>query len=295
LNFSAMDRPPFTFLSAQPVAVSTACCLFGIQLFSDTLQRFILVRGHISPDAYQQTDFAKLQLDFPVALERAVVKRQAEYLAGRYLSRLAMEQSGLFEASPPQIGSSQLRAPLWPERVTGSITHHQYTACVVLLTQPLAADNFVGIDAELWLTEQQAREIALSVHHPEELAILVRAGFTVVQATTLLFSAKEALFKAICPFVGEYFGFEAAELKACSEFAAATTTVVQGGWLQLDLVTDWVAARAPQQNYRCWFSCSETDVLTLVCSDAISAPWVAAATWTVHLEEGGTDPAFDLS
>jgi enterobactin synthetase component D len=272
-----MSCPAFKFLSEVPLEPNKVSILSNIQLFSDNLQGFILARGNFSLKSYQQTDFAELGLDFPASIEGAVVKRQAEYLAGRYLSRLAMQQSGLFYPAPPQLGIGLLRAPAWPESVTGSITHHQYSACAVVLTQPLAANNFVGVDTELWLTTQQASEIAVSIHDPAELQVLVVAGFTDAQATTLLFSAKEALFKAICPFVGEYFGFDAAELRTCSEFASATAITGRSGWMQLQLICDWVVVKAPQQFYRCWFSCSEFDVLTLVLSDAADNRWLVNA------------------
>jgi enterobactin synthetase component D len=266
-----MSCSPFKFLSVLPFDVSKVSSLSNIQLFSDTLQRFILARGNFSLECYQRTDYAELEVEFPASIEGAVLKRQAEYLAGRYLSRLAMYQSELFNPAPPQLGIGKLRAPAWPEVVTGSITHHQYSACAVVLTQPLAANNFVGVDTELWLTAHQASEIAEFVHNPKEQQVLMSAGFTDSQATTLLFSAKEALFKAICPFVGEYFGFDAAELKVCSGGGDKTSITPRSGWLQLQLATDWVIARAPQQNYYCWFCCSEFDVLTFVCSDVINS------------------------
>ena len=269
-----MSRAPFPFLSGLPLSINTVSSLSKIQLFSDTLQRLILARGNFSLESYHPTNFADLAVDFPASVEGAVVKRQAEYLAGRYLGRLSMQQSGLFNPAPPQIGIGPLRAPTWPALVTGSITHHQYSACAVVLTQPLATKNFVGVDIELWLSSQQAGEIAESIHNSDELHVLVRAGFTNAQATTLLFSAKEALFKAICPFVGEYFSFDAAELESCFELADNSMIAGRHGWLQLQLTTEWVAARAPQQKYHCWFSCREADVLTLVCSNAVNAQWL---------------------
>lgn len=269
-----MSKPPFPFLSTLPLATSAVANLSKVQLFSDTAQQLIFTQGNFSIERYQQTDFDHLMLDFPASIKNAVVKRQAEYLAGRYLGRLAMRQSGLFNAEPPQLGTGLLRAPDWPEVVTGSLTHHQSKACAVVLTQPLSRENLIGVDTELWLTEQQASEVAESIHNSKELQILLHAGFTRTETTTLLFSAKEALFKAICPFVGEYFGFKAAELKACSKLVDKDTINHRVGWFHLELLTDWVAARAPQRNYCCWFSCNEFDVLTLVCSDAVNAPWL---------------------
>lgn len=122
----------------------------------------------------------------------------------------------MFHSELPQLGIGLLSATALPAVVTGSITHHQSSACAVVLNQPLATNNFVGVDTELWLTAQQASEVGVSIHNPKEFQLLIGAGFTDAQATTLLFSAKEALFKAICPFVREYFDFDAVELKACS-------------------------------------------------------------------------------
>ncbi|EKE79326.1 4'-phosphopantetheinyl transferase family protein [Idiomarina xiamenensis] len=269
-----MTEPPFPFLSTLPLATSAVANLSKIQLFSDTAQQLIFTQGHFSIERYQQTDFYHLMLDFPQSIKKAVVKRQAEYLAGRYLSRLAMRQSGLFDSEPPQLRTGLLRAPDWPEVVTGSLTHHQSKACAVVLTQPLSTENLIGVDTELWLTKQQASEVAESIHNSKELQILLHAGFTSTEATTLLFSAKEALFKAICPFIGEYFGFKAAELKACSWLAEKDTVNHRIGWFHLELLTNWVAAKAPQKNYCCWFSCNEFDVLTLISSDAVNTRWL---------------------
>ncbi|MBP7662781.1 MAG: hypothetical protein KA770_02820, partial [Shewanella sp.] len=93
----------FPFLSLLPFGASTVSCLSKVELFSDSLQQLILVRGIFSVEMYQLTDFFNLNLELPAVIEGAVVKRQAEYLAGRYLSRLAMQQSGLFYSDPPQL------------------------------------------------------------------------------------------------------------------------------------------------------------------------------------------------
>lgn len=261
-----ISNPPLPFLTALSAPASTVAALSHIQLWADAAQQLIVATGDFSKDLYQPTDFAVLRLDFPAALVGAVPKRQAEYLAGRYMARLAMQQSGLFVPAPPQLGVGQLRAPNWPAQVTGSITHHQHKACAALLTQPLSTRSFVGIDIELWLAATQATEIACSVHSAAESHILQQSGFSSTEATSLIFSAKEALFKAICPFVGEYFGFECAEVTACTLLPGCTATK-RSGRLTLRLSADWVVAKAPQQNYCCWFSCSAVDVLTLVGSD----------------------------
>lgn len=271
-----MPNPPLPFLTALPAPASTVAALSHIQLWADAAQQLIVATGDFSNDCYQPTDFAALKLDFPPALVGAVPKRQAEYLAGRYLARLVMQQSGLFVPEPPQLGIGQLRAPNWPAQVTGSITHHQHKACVALLTQPLSRCSFVGIDTELWLSTSQAAEIAGSVHSAAESYILQQAGFSSAAATSLIFSAKEALFKAICPFVGEYFDFACAELTACT-LLEDSATASRSGQLTLRLSADWVVARAPRQSYCCWFSGTAADVTTLVCGDGCLIPVTGSA------------------
>ena len=268
-----MDNSPFPFLTALPMSFSAIAHISELQLFADPIQTLIVAQANFSVTAYQPTDFCKLGCDFPHSLQNAVTKRQAEYLAGRYLSQLTMQQSGLFSPTPPQLGVAAMRSPDWPQAVIGSISHHLQSVCVALLTQPLAINSFVGLDTELWLKSQQASEIASSIHQADEHQILLDSGFTSSQATTLIFSAKEALFKAICPFVGEYFGFDTAVLTCCVELTKTTTTTNRYGWLHLTLTTDWVLAKAPQQTYRCWFACNDREVITLICSDAVCRNW----------------------
>lgn len=272
-----MANHRFPFLSPLSQTSFEIANLREIILLSDAAKRLILATGSFSVKAYSQTDFAHLKLDFPESIKNAVLKRQAEYLAGRYLSHLAMRQSGLFNFPPPQLGSGKLREPAWPQVLTGSITHHQNKACVAVLTQPLSSENFVGIDTEIWLTAQQASEIAESIHNTEELQLLLNNNFTNNQATSLLFSAKEALFKAICPFVGKYFGFKAARLIGYLNLAERRTTSIKTGWLKLELVDKHIIERAPQRIYHCWFSCNEYDVITLISSDTLCTPWIGAS------------------
>ena len=264
---------PFPFLTALPLNFSAIAHISELKLFADPMQQLIVAQANFSVTAYQPTDFCQLGCDFPYSLQNAVTKRQAEYLAGRYLSQLTMQQSGLFSPTPPQLGVAAMRSPDWPQAVIGSISHHQQSVCVALLTQPLGLNSFVGLDTELWLKSPQASDIASSIHQADEQQMLLEIGFTPAQATTLIFSAKEALFKAICPFVGQYFGFDAALLVGCVELTKTTTTTNRYGWLHLALTSDWVLAKAPQQKYRCWFSCNAEDVITLICSDAVCCDW----------------------
>jgi enterobactin synthetase component D len=263
-----MSLLPFPFLSAPPIQLQAVAHLGEINIFHDTQQPFYIAQAQFCLDQYHVSQFETLGVDYPSSMHNSVPKRQAEFLAGRYLCQVLLRHSKLFQAQPPQIYPGELRAPLWPAPTMGSISHHKHMAYVALLTRSAAKTQFVGIDTELWLDDTQTNHIGASIHLPIEQQRLISVGFSAAQATTLIFSAKEALFKAICPFVQAYFGFESAEVIAISTEYVEPQTGLRAGWLQLQLTTDWVIAKAPQQHYDCWFFCSKDAVVTLICSES---------------------------
>jgi enterobactin synthetase component D len=162
------------------------------------------------PDAYSDELFSAYNIAFPTILNAAVDKRKSEYLAGRTLVSHGFAQLNI----PPQIvPSGEKRNPIWPAGVQGSITHsREYCACI-LTTLP---DRFVGIDVE-WLLSDNAlrsvRHVAMSEH---DITIFTSQSiFTEQHFATLLFSAKETLYKALYPIVQSFFGFDAATIHAC--------------------------------------------------------------------------------
>ncbi|MCO4203860.1 4'-phosphopantetheinyl transferase family protein, partial [Aeromonas taiwanensis] len=69
----------------------------------------------------------------------------------------------------------------------------------------------LGLDLEAWLEEAQARTLWPGIVDEEEWERLAAgaatAGLTLAEGLTLVFSAKESLFKALYPRVGRYFDF----------------------------------------------------------------------------------------
>ncbi|WP_299024007.1 4'-phosphopantetheinyl transferase [uncultured Sulfitobacter sp.] len=152
------------------------------------------------------------------AVANAVPARVAEYHAGRAAARAAMVSLGL---PPRPIPMGQDRAPIWPDNVVGSISHSK-NACVGAIG--LRADwAGIGVDLEeatpldpllvaevctrnerVWLGQQPATERGLMAK--------------------LIFSAKEAAYKAQYPLSGALFGFEVLELvidRSKSRFTAS--------------------------------------------------------------------------
>ncbi|EGR4197819.1 4'-phosphopantetheinyl transferase superfamily protein [Vibrio cholerae] len=162
-------------------------CQFDPQQFDEDQQRYL------APPAYH-------------SLHKAVVKRQAEFVAGRKLAQQALKQIGQGYDRPIAIGTH--REPLWPAGIMGSIAHCDgWAVCAVLKAEHLS----VGIDIEHQLEHQAAVEVQAMIGTAQEWALLAQQ-FDLASAVTLLFSAKESLFKALFPQVHLYLDFSDAQL-----------------------------------------------------------------------------------
>lgn len=147
--------------------------------------------------------FDELKVDLPSNIANAVIKRQAEFLAGRYAAKLAIRFCG---ASDTYVGIGENRAPIWPDGILGSISHSDNRAiCVAALHDSVLG---IGVDIEEIMDTSTCAAIREQVHDNDELEIFRRSGFSDEIATSLIFSAKESFFKAAYPRVKRYFGFE---------------------------------------------------------------------------------------
>jgi 4'-phosphopantetheinyl transferase EntD len=141
------------------------------------------------------------------ALGRAVDKRRREFVTARACARRALQQLGL---PPVAIPPGARGEPRWPAGVVGSITHCAgYRACVAARTEALAT---IGIDAEPNepLPNGVLGEIARAEER-ERLLELARLEPS-VRWDRLLFSAKEAVYKAWFPLAERWLGFEDATI-----------------------------------------------------------------------------------
>jgi 4'-phosphopantetheinyl transferase EntD len=144
------------------------------------------------------------------SLGPAVEKRRREFMTGRACARLALERLGAPVVAIPR---GQRGEPLWPAGVVGSITHCLgYRACAVAWSEAVIA---LGIDAEP--NAPLADGVLEKVAHGRELAEVggrppPTGGEHQVDLPRLLFSAKEAVYKAWFPLTGQWLGFEDVEL-----------------------------------------------------------------------------------
>ncbi|MFL1466798.1 4'-phosphopantetheinyl transferase [Marinobacter sp. HN1S83] len=155
-------------------------------------------------DGYRDSLYPTLGIPFPASLNRAVAKRRAEFLAGRYCARKALSALGLGR-EPVEIGPHG--CPLWPRGVKGSISHSRAWACALVSTDPKTRS--IGVDIENIVSEEtleQSRDLVLV---REEHRLLGCDNLNPRTVFTLLFSLKESFFKSAYPLVGHYFDFDA--------------------------------------------------------------------------------------
>jgi 4'-phosphopantetheinyl transferase EntD len=137
---------------------------------------------------------------------RSVRKRQREFAAGRACARLALARLGY---APAPLLPRPDRAPAWPEGAVGSITHcGDYCAAAVARRSEVRA---LGIDAEI--NQPLPEGVAELVCTPAELAWSASAHRQPADWRTLIFSAKESVYKAWHPLTGEWLGYLDVELR----------------------------------------------------------------------------------
>ena len=168
------------------------------------------------------------QITLPNKLQGAVTKRKAEFIAGRYcaktaIQRLPLQQSPLQQSplqEPPlhqassqfsAIGIGEKRQPLWPRGIVGSITHsHGFAAAAVADT---TSARSLGIDSEYMINEKTASNIACHILREEEnYCDNQQLVDNDIAYLTLIFSAKESIFKCLHPLVHQYFDFKDATI-----------------------------------------------------------------------------------
>src|SRR4051812_41020395 len=97
--------------------------------------------------------------NLPPAPPKAVARRRAEFLAGRYAAAMALEALGC--PSPWEVGRREDRAPSWPAGFVGSITHGGGLVAAALARSDDCAG--IGIDVELVVPPEGENEVRPSV------------------------------------------------------------------------------------------------------------------------------------
>lgn len=138
--------------------------------------------------------------------------RQREWVAGRCALREALRREELLDSSP--ILRDERGAPLVPAEALGSLSHKGDLAAALVVRR--RAGCSLGLDLEH--TRGPRVDISRRVLTPAELDELARFGEhqgTDGRASQLAlrFSLKEAIYKAIDPWVRRYVGFREVEME----------------------------------------------------------------------------------
>lgn len=151
---------------------------------------------------FSEAAAADLGIRLPGTMHRAVTKRKAEYVAGRFCARQAMRAARA--DCDEDLTALPDRRPAWPPSIVGSITHTDgFASASVCRTQYARG---IGIDAERIMSDATARCVRDAVVSQHDVCPSGRVDGAVW--TTLVFSAKESVFKCLYPLVNKIFWFE---------------------------------------------------------------------------------------
>lgn len=150
--------------------------------------------------------FAKKNNIFiPDSLSNAVDKRVAEFVSGRFCAERALEKIGIERKQ--NISIDKDRSPVWPYGVVGSITHTEgFVSAAVAHAREIVG---VGIDSEKIVSKKTFDSVKNHLTNDQELERVKEFyGLSDCFALTLIFSAKESIFKALYPLVKVRFYFK---------------------------------------------------------------------------------------
>jgi enterobactin synthetase component D len=147
-------------------------------------------------------------IELPVELTAAVRQRRMQFLAGRYCAAQAIARL-CGPGADTSVPRGTRGVPVWPGLLTGSITHTRDFAWAAVARRTTVAS--VGIDTEQVVAADQGRRVASLVLTAAEL----RIPDPIDEPTwvTLVFAAKEALFKCLNPVVGRYIDYSGAVIR----------------------------------------------------------------------------------
>jgi enterobactin synthetase component D / holo-[acyl-carrier protein] synthase len=165
--------------------------------------------------------------------------RQFGFSSGRYCAHLAQSALGCTEAPVLR----QDRAPVWPAPSVGSITHSTAIAASV------ASTAYLGVGIDLEEVGRVKDKLHRMLFTDAEQARLKNYTF---DAASVMFSAKEAGYKAIHPIGQKYIGFKDAEIHLQPESTCFT----------IEYIGDYTPNLALNRGMGYWHICAG-HVLTL--------------------------------
>ncbi len=156
-------------------------------------------------------------------LESVSQNRKREFIAGRFCAREAMKSASI---PPEHIRIGEKGEPIWPHNIVGSITHsHGYAAAAVAKKSEVLS---LGLDAET--NEPLSSKVLQRIGNTQEQEWVKSVESAIIQHPgKILFSAKEATYKAWYPITQEWLGFQEAHIDFHSDENTFTVQIQKKG------------------------------------------------------------------
>jgi 4'-phosphopantetheinyl transferase EntD len=162
------------------------------------------------------------------AVSQASWKRRQDFRAGRAAARSALKRFGVLDVAIPR-GADRL--PMWPPGFVGSISHCPgWCGAAVARRRDLTA---IGLDIEV--RRRVHGGLIAAICTTTEQAWMSGTG-TSLETPTLVFSAKEAVYKCVHPATGARLAFADVEIVvdlSARELAATLPAWLPPEWRQL--------------------------------------------------------------
>ena len=188
-------------------------------------ERFATAHGEaivVALELVAADDDAALHADERAHAATLTAHRRREWIAGRTALRLLL-------GDVPAILADDRGAPRVPAGRVASVSHKDARAAALV-----AADTGARIGIDLERAAPSRLDIAPRILTARELAVLPDRG----RAVTLRFAIKEAIYKAIDPFVRRYVGFTEVELDVRPDgsvgVSSALPVAIEATWREVD-------------------------------------------------------------
>jgi 4'-phosphopantetheinyl transferase EntD len=165
-------------------------------------------------------------------------RRRRTWIGGRVALREALSRSGL---GAPAVLADERGAPLLPPEIAASVSHKEHVA--VALAAPRCGDRTrLGLDVELDVTGgRRPPDIASRVlASDEEAELAAMTEHEQAREVRLRFSLKEAIYKAVDPFVRRYVAFREVSVTPRPDGTAAVRARLQEGPAAFVIEARWL-------------------------------------------------------
>ncbi len=146
-------------------------------------------------------------------------QRKSEYASGRRVAHAALK----LLAGEPQAVTRNGRLPVWPAGYCGSISHSREIAVALVAS----TGDCRGVGLDVVKKNAVSTKVGIRIMLTEEVRL--SWGFTDTDWRAIVFSAKESVFKAVHPVIGEFLGFRDVEIKMNESERSFTAATVKEG------------------------------------------------------------------